>query len=499
MQGTKEEGIVTEAGTTVETMRLTIPGVISCGMDVHNEKIDVCVRIGDGSPDGKLFERTFSTMRKVLFELRDWLISMKCSRVLMESTGVFWMPIYGILEEVNGMNIGVGNSRDLKNSPGRPKTDKEDARWLSRLCMFGLVLKSFIVGRPFRALREYTRYHKKLVQDRARQINRIERLLQINGFKLSTVLSSITGATGMRILNKLADKGTLSVLDIRAELDYRCKHTPEEIECAINGVMKQSSCLLLKLQIKKIETCNREIDEVYDLMLSMSEEYSQEIKILESIPGINTLSAIYIIAEIGTELSAFQTANYLAAWAGLSPKDNKSADKVRPKKTQKANQYIKSLMVQCAWAATKTRDTRLSHWFWQNAPRLGKKKAITAVARKLLCYIYAMLKDGTLYDKSLDVAYAENYRAKKLDAAQKIIGSQRRSSPSDNRCANNDVDQLASKDGINKEPEAAIKQSDSKKQLENGIKSPDDTATPKKRGRPKKSATPSSKDLIVSA
>ena len=473
-------------GTAEGTMQTTIPGVIACGMDVHKDKIDVCVRTGDGSADGNVIIQTFSTMRKSLFELRDWLISLNCFKVLMESTGVFWMPIYWILEEVNGLNVGVGNARDLKNAPGRPKTDREDAKWLSRLCMFGLVLKSFIVGRPYRALREYTRYHKKLVQERARQINRIEKLLQMNGFKLSTVLSDITGASGRRILEKLADKGELCVSDVRAALDKRCKSTPEEIECAINGVMKQTSRLLLKLQLKKLESCDREIDEVYELMLSLSKEYTSEIMIIESIPGMNTLSAIYIIAEIGTDLSSFKTANHLTAWAGLAPKDNKSADKARPSKTKKANQYVKSLLIQCAWAATRTRDTRLSLWYWRSLPRLGDKKAITAVARKLLCYIYAMLKSGTLYDKSLDVAYADNIGAKKLDAAQKLVGIRKKCASPINGCENNDVDHLAGLDGIHKEPEVAIGQTDNGKQKENGIKSPNETATPKKRGRPQK-------------
>jgi transposase len=327
-------------------MQTTIPGAIACGMDVHKDKIDVCVRIGDGSADGNVIIKTFSTMRKSLFELRDWLISLNCFKVLMESTGVFWMPIYWVLEEVLGMNVGVGNARDLKNAPGRPKTDREDAKWLSRLCMFGLVLKSFIVGRPFRALREYTRYHKKLVQERARQINRIEKLLQMNGFKLSTVLSNITGASGRKILAKIADEGELSVSDIKAELDRRCKSTPEEIESAINGVMKLTSRLLLRLQLKKLEGCDSEIDEVYDFMLHLSEEHAWAIHIIASIPGMSILSAIYIIAEIGTDLSSFKTANHLAAWAGLAPKDNRSADKARPSRTKKANQYVKSVFAQ---------------------------------------------------------------------------------------------------------------------------------------------------------
>jgi transposase len=476
------------------TMQTTIPGVTACGLDVHKDIIEACVRIGDGSAEGKVIIQTFSTMRKTLFELRDWLISLKCFKVLMESTGVFWMPIYWILEEVNGLNVGVGNSRDLKNAPGRPKTDKEDAKWLSRLCMFGLVLKSFVVARPFRALREYTRYYKKLVQERARQVNRIEKLLQMNGFKLSSVISDITGASATRMLTKLADKGELSISDIQADLHKNCKSTPEEIEYAINGVMKPTSRRLLKLQLKKIESCDREIDEVYEHMLHLSKDYAGTIRIISSIPGMNDLSAMRIIAEIGTDLSSFKTANHLAAWAGLAPKDNKSADKARPSKTKKANHYVKSLLIQCAWAAIKVRDTRLSLWYWRNVNRLGEQKAITAVARKLLCYIYAMLKSGALYDKSLDVAYAEQSGAKKLEAAQKKIGRRTSGTPSLEQCGTNNVAQLVqdlNSIHISEEPELAIKQAGNEKQPKNGIELPNKTATPpKKRGRQKKSAAP---------
>jgi transposase len=441
-------------------------------MDIHKDSIEACVRTGDGSADGEVTIRTFNTMRKSMYELRDWLVSLKCFKVLMESTGVFWMPIYWILEEVAGMNVGIGNSRDLKNAPGRPKTDREDAKWLSRLCMFGIVLKSFIVGRPFQSLREYTRYHKKLVQERARQKNRIEKLLQMNGFKLSSVLSNITGASGTLILKKLAENGSLCVSDVRVALRGQCKHTPEEVECAINGEMKQTSRLLLRLQLKKLENEDMEIDELYRQILCLSADHEPAIRIIESIPGLSTLSAIYIIAEIGTDLSSFKTANHLAAWAGLSPKENRSAGKVRSSKTKKANQYIKSLLIQCAWAATRTRDTRLSIWYWRNMARLGDKKAITAVARKLLCYVYTMLKNGTFYDKNLDVAYAKENKAKKLDAAQKLLGS-RKSAPPSSSQRENDMEA----------PCHADTQSDAGQ--EKGIQSP--IATPKKRGRPKKS------------
>ena len=191
-------------------------------------------------------------------------------------------------------------------------------------------------------------------------------------------------------------------------------------------------------------------------------------------------------------MSSFKTANHLTAWAGLAPKANKSADKARPSKTKKANQYVKSLLIQCAWAATKTRNTRLSLWYWRNLSRLGDKKAITAVARKLLCYIYAMLESGAFYDKSLDVAYAEQVGAQKLDAARKIVGSRTRNvPPSDHSGENNNAAPLAkNQDDVHEKPEVAIEHAEGGKQEKSGIQSSNESGTPKKRGRPRKSVTP---------
>jgi len=363
-------------------------------------------------------------MRASLQALRNWILSFNCLHVLMESTSVYWIPIYELLEEVPGMDVGVGNSQAMKNVPGRPKRDKDDAGWVAKLCMFGLILKSFVVGRKFRELREYTRYHKKLVQERARQTNRIEKLLQMNGFKLSSVLSDITGASGRRLLEKLVSKGGVTVTEVREALDRRAKMTAEEIERAINGTMKPTSRLLMGRMLKRLDACDKEISEIYEMMVGMSREYDPQIRIIDSIPGLGELSAIYIIAEISTDLSSFETKNHITAWAGLAPKDNESAGKLKSSKTKKANIYIKSILLECAWAATKTRGTRVSNWYWRNEKRLGKKKAITAVARKLLVYIYAMLKNGELYDGSLDVADTEKCKAEKLESARKIVERQ---------------------------------------------------------------------------
>jgi len=444
----------------------------SCGLDIHKDMIEACVI----DKEGEKHQKTFDTMRKSLYAIRDWILSFGCLHVLMESTSVYWIPIYEILEDVTGMDVGVGNARHMKQVPGRPVTDKADADWISRLCMMGLVLKSFVVGRKFRELREYTRYHKKLVQERARQINRIEKLLQINGFKLSSVLSDITGASGMRLLKKLRDNGSVTLLEVQAALHKRVKKSPEEIESAINGQMKLTSRLLLGKMLTRLETCDKEISEIYSMMVEHSQDYRSQINQLDGIPGLAEQSVIYLIAEISTDMSRFKTASHISAWAGLAPKNNESAGKLKSSKTQRANIYVKSVLIECAWAAVRTRNTRLSNWYWTNVGRLGQKKAITAVARKLLVYVYAMLKSGELYDDSLDVADTERRKAEKLDSARKTVEHR-----------SNTTKMLKHRDDMRQDaPVTTASISQAKPDVCPTMSSADKPSTPRKRGRPRK-------------
>jgi len=401
----------------MEKTALEAINIPSCGLDVHKDMIEACVIDETGNKQRK----TFDTMRKSLNELKDWILSLNCLHVLMESTSVYWIPVYEILEEVPGMDVGVGNAQRMKQVPGRPKTDKADADWISRLCMMGLVLKSFVASRRTRELREYTRYHKKLVQERSRQVNRIEKLLQLNGFKLSSVLSDITGTSGTKLLRILCEKGSVTAAEVQAGLHKRVKRTPTDIENAINGQMKPTSRLLLGRMLSRLETCDAEIADIYHMMSEAAKDNRREIEQLESIPGIGEQSAIYILAEISTDMSSFKTSGHMAAWAGLAPKDNQSAGKLRYSKTQRANIYIRSVLIECAWAAVRARNTRLSNWYWSNVGRIGTKKAITAVARKLLVYIYSMLKSGKMYDDSLDMADTEKRKAHKLESACKLV------------------------------------------------------------------------------
>ena len=475
----------------MERTALEAINVPSCGLDVHKEMIEACVI----DETGRKHRKTFDAMRKSLYALRDWVLSLNCMHVLMESTSVYWIPVYEVLEEVRGMDVGVGNAQRMKQVPGRPKTDKADSDWISRLCMMGLVLKSFVASRKTRELREYTRYHKKLVQERSRQVNRIEKLLQMNGFKLSSVLSDITGASGMKLLRILSEKGSVTAAEVQAELHRRVKRTPTEIESAINGQMKLTSRLLLGKMLSRLGTCDAEIADIYRMMSGAAEADRREIEQLESIPGIGEQSAIYILAEVSADMSSFKTSGHIAAWAGLAPKDNQSAGKLRYSKTQRANVYIRSVLIECAWAAVRARNTRLSNWYWSNVGRIGTKKAITAVARKLLVYVYAMLKSGMMYDDSLDMADTEKRKAYKLESACKIV--ERRSNAVNPQSRRIDAEQetfvpsLLRTHADTEAPESAVEPAPlikrgrgrPRKVTNNEIPVP---SPPKKRGRPRK-------------
>jgi len=320
----------------------------------------------------------------------------------------------------------------MRNVPGR-KNDEDDAEWIAALFMCGLLNKSFVPERGIRDLREYTRYHVKLTQSRVRLLNRIEKLLQTHGFKLSSVLSSIDGVSGFSILEKLARQGEVSVSDVRASLARGVKKTADEIAYAINGKLPASSQLLLKTMLGSLCSYDWQLTEIFSDMMDIAQPYMPIILLLATIPGISILSATCIIAEIGVDMSQFlKGAASLTRWAGLVPRDDKSAGKVISNKILKGNSYVKAMLCQCAWAATKTRKTRLSNWYWGNVKRLGEKTAIIAVARKLLVYVYNIITTEKPYDNQLDVADTERIKAIKLESAKQQVAMLERKAPVDN-------------------------------------------------------------------
>lgn len=402
---------------------------VSCGLDVHKDMIAACIlkaRVGDEPEE---IHEEFTTMRGDLFRLREWVLGHGCLNVAMESTGVYWKPIYGILEEAERMDLCLTNAYHMRNVPGR-KNDEDDAAWIAALYMCGLLNKSLVPERGIRDLREYTRFHVKLTQARVQLLNRMEKLLQTHGFKLSSVLSSIDGASGLSILEKLSRHGEVSVADVRLSLERGVRKTADEITYAINGKLPASSQALLRTMLAGLRCFDGQLDEVYRGMLDIAQPYMPTVMLLDTIPGISTLSAMCIIAETGVDMSQFRKgAGSLANWAGLVPRDDKSAGKIISNKILKGNSYIKAMLCQCAWAATKTRNTRLSNWYWCNRVRLGEKTAIIAVARKMLVYIYNIIVTGMPYDNDLDIADTERKKASKLESAkQQVSMSERKAS-----------------------------------------------------------------------
>jgi len=394
----------------------------SCGLDVHKETIEACVLISSNRDEPEVIRESFTTMRGDLLRLRKWLTGLGCMNVAMESTGVYWRPVYEVLEDVKGINLCLANARHMKNLPGR-KTDVKDAEWIAQLYMCGLLDKSYVPEKGIRDLREITRFYSKIVQERVRQLNRIEKFLQTHGFKLSSVLSSIDGVSSRRILEKLCEEGEVSASDLRSCLARGVHKTADEIAYAIVGKLSPISRALLRLLLDTLRSHDASLEDILREMRVASAPYGSMIELLTTIPGISSLSATYIIAEIGVDLSTFANSSKLVSWAGLSPSNEESAGVIKSKKITKGNNYVKTVLCQCAWSAVYARNTRSSNWYWRNVKRLGQKKAIIAVSRKLLCYIYCMLNTGEVYDRSRDVADTERYHAFKLESAKNIVSA----------------------------------------------------------------------------
>jgi len=400
---------------------------IACGLDVHKDIIEACITVSRENEEPEVIRREFTTLRGDLINLREWLLNHGCKNVAMESTGVYWRAVYDILEEVDGVNLCLVNAQHMKNLPGR-KSDIKDAQWISELFMCGLLENSFVPEKGIRHLRECTRYYRKVTQERGRALNRIGKLLQTHGFKLSSVLSSIDGVSAKRILEKLCDCGEVSVADVRCALARGVKRTAEEIAFAVNGKLPEIARALLRHMLDALKTIDNQLTLLGEIMKQASAAYSSHIQLLSTIPGIDILAATYIIAEIGVDMSRFavsdirkKPASRITSWAGLTPKNDTSAGKVKSRKIKKGNNYVKTILVQCAWATTKCRNKRLANWYWSRVGKLGEKTAIIAVARKLLVYIFQMLSTGELYNNDLDCEAAERIKTKKLESAKRLL------------------------------------------------------------------------------
>lgn len=369
-----------------------------CGLDIHRDMVEACILKGTLEETQTIREQ-FHTTRKELSRLTRWLHENGCRHIAMESTGVYWRPVYETIEtESAGYDcLMVVNARHMRNLPGR-KSDAKDAEWIATLLRHGLLESSFIPERDIRDLREFTRMRRVTVQERNRHINRLEKFLQTHGFKLSSVLSDILCVSGRKLLNTLAQTGKLSPEDVYEAAGRRLKRPMEEITAAVCGSLNRPEQAMLQLLLKKLEDADTDLAFIDEQMAEFSQAYEREVALLDSIPGIDILSAVTLLGEIGpAPQQSFPTPGHLTSWAGLTPRNDESAGKVKSRKILPGNPYIKALLCQVAWVAVKVRGSPFHTWFWSHQGRLGRKKAIIAVSRKILKLIYRLLETGLPY------------------------------------------------------------------------------------------------------
>lgn len=358
-----------------------------CGLDVHKKSVVACVITPQSQQT-----RTFGTTTGQLLELADWLRAEEVTHVAMESTGVYWKPIYNLLEEE--FTVWVVNAHHIKSVPGR-KTDVKDAEWIADLVKHGLVRPSFIPDRPQRELRELVRYRRSLIQERSREVNRIQKVLEGANVKLSSVASDALGASGRAMLAAMINgEDDPKVLADLAKGQLREKR--RELEEALRGLMGPHQRLLLASQLRHLEFLEQEVGRLDAEVAQRLSPFEEQIAMVDTIPGIARRAAEAVLAEAGTDMSRFATAAHLASWAGVCPGNNRSAGKRKRSPTKAGNVWLQSTLVEAARAAGRTR-TYLGAQYHRLAPRIGANRAAMAVAHTIAVIIHSVLRTRTPY------------------------------------------------------------------------------------------------------
>ncbi len=376
-----------------------------CGMDIHKQFVVACI-MGKGI---KKEIRTFGTFTEDLLELKEWLKSKGITHIAMESTGVYWKPIFNILEE--DFKILLVNAMHIKNVPGR-KTDVLDSEWICKLLRTGLLKGSFIPPKKIRELRELTRYEEKLIRNISSEKNRIQKILEDANIKLSSVLSDMYGVTGTKILKELL-KGELSAEELSELAKGKLSGKKELLRKALEGKLTSHHKLMIEASLSHIKAMEEIIEKLEEQINKLLEEYEEEYKLLQSIPGVKGKTAVGIIAEIGVDMEQFPSSRHLCSWAGISPGNNESGGKKKRGKITKGSKWLKNKLVQAAWAASRTKETYLSSKYKSLVVRIGKKRALVAIAHKILQIAYYIIKNKESY-KELGGNYLELLREHRI-------------------------------------------------------------------------------------
>ena len=374
-----------------------------CGIDVDKKVLVATIR-GVGLKEET---RTFDCFTEDIELLGTWLKSNEVTHVAMESTGVYWKPVFNILEE--DLEVILVNARHIKNVPGR-KTDKADSKWIAKLLLSGLLKGSFIPPRPTRELRDLTRYRRKIVGQIASEKNRLQKILEDANIKLSSVVSNMSGVTATKIMEAMIG-GQEDIDELVKFRHGKLKVSKEELAKSLNGHLSQHHKFMLSTIKSGIEEKQVLIDKLDTRIQEQLESTEQSLsgELLQTIPGVGKDAAAGILAEIGNDMSQFPSERHLVSWAGMSPGNNQSAGKKKSGPITHGDKYLKILLVQCAWAATRTKNTYLRSKYDSLVVRRGKKRALIAIGHKILIASYFILKDQVAY-RDLGVEFLENKR-----------------------------------------------------------------------------------------
>jgi transposase len=354
---------------------------------VHKKRVVACLLTPgpDGTPRKEV--RTFSTMTEDLLMLGDWLTGAGCTHVAMESTGVYWQPIYNLLE--GELELLVVNARHMKAVPGR-KTDVKDCEWIAELLRHGLLRASFVPDRPQRELRELTRYRSTLVAERSAEINRVQKTLEGANIKLASVATDIMGVSGRQMLAALVE-GVKDGAAVAQLARGRLREKLPELERALTGRIGAHQRFLLARQLAHIDFLDAQIEQVSAEVAERLRPFEEVIDRLDTIPGVGRRVAEVLVAEVGSDLSRFPTAGHLASWAGMCPGNNESAGKRLSGRTRKGSPWLRTALIEAAQAASRTRGTYLAAQYRRLAARRGRKRALVAVGHTILVMVYHLL------------------------------------------------------------------------------------------------------------
>jgi transposase len=363
------------------------------GLDVHKETVVAGIR---HMVDGKVTTevKSFSTTTQELMELSDWLSSQGVTHIAMEATGVYWKPVWHILSD-GEFELVLANAAHVKNVPGR-KTDVNDAAWLADLMAHGLIRASFVPDEPTQQMRDLLRTRKQFVRERSSHTQRIQKTLEDANIKLDSVITDIVGLSGRRMIKALI-AGLTEPQALAALAHGRIRATAAELEAALRGRVTPHHRFMLQLHLDHLDAVNAAIARIDKEVDGNLEPFRVAIEMLTTIPGVSSLAAEVIVSEIGIDMSRFKTEGNLISWAGLCPKNDESAGKRRSNRMKIGAPWLKTTLIQCAWAASRTKGSYLQAQYLRIRSRRGAKKAIGAVADSMLTAAYHMLKDGTLY------------------------------------------------------------------------------------------------------